>query len=681
MIKKIGVVLVSIIIFLAVYRAWFSFRVISAGDAGFFFGETINDFRFFPYLWQSGRLGQYSGLLYPFFYISLPVKVLSSLGLRWPVVERLIWYWPFLVLSLFSTAFFVKTVNPKNGFKFLAPLIYLLNSYVLMIIGGGQISIALAYSVFPLVVALFVRNILHPEKKILIVSGLGLALQFTLEPRIALLALTVSLFYAALDFRLNLIKYLKVFAIPLLVVFGVNSYWLLPLILLAKGSYDPVLASFGWVEFLSFADFPKALSLLHPNWPENLFGKTYFMRPEFLVLPILAFSSLFFVRTKANQESVLKNRQILFFALLALMGTFLAKGINPPLGGVNRWIFENLPGMNLFRDPTKFYVLIALSYSFLIPLSISEIYRRLGKAGKTFLLLVVFCLLSMIKPALWGQLGGTFKVRSVPKDYLLLKDFLNDQNDFFRTFWIPRKQRFGFNSANHPALMAQEYVTDSVCQEPLCSLGGNMSEEWGKNCLPNDRCYVRELSYFLNPKTKEVLQQMAVKYVIIPFDSEGEIFIAERQYYSPQREETEKFLDTISWLRKISLTDKIAIYEIFGPKDHFFISEPGANQIKSWQMISPTKYLVNLKIDQLPGKLIFSETYDSLWQAKIGKEILFSQKEGIFNGFVLNRQGNYQLVVEFTPQKYACWGAIVSLMTLSLIDRYLLFGRIWQTKT
>ena len=36
---------------------------------------------------------------------------------------------------------------------------------------------------------------------------------------------------------------------------------------------------------------PHALSLLHPNWPENLFGKVYFLQPEFLILPILAFSA------------------------------------------------------------------------------------------------------------------------------------------------------------------------------------------------------------------------------------------------------------------------------------------------------------------------------------------------------------------------------------------------------
>jgi len=49
--------------------------------------------------------------------------------------------------------------------------------------------------------------------------------------------------------------------------------------------------------------------------------------------------------------------------------------------------------MNLFRDPTKYYVLTALGYVFLIPFGASEMYRRLGRLKNVFLLVVVGCLL------------------------------------------------------------------------------------------------------------------------------------------------------------------------------------------------------------------------------------------------------------------------------------------------
>ena len=435
-----------------------------------------------------------------------------------------------------------------------------------------------------------------------------------------------------------------------------------------------------WVRFLSFADFSNAFSLLHPNWPENIFGKTYFMRPEFLIIPILAFVSLFFVNRLTNLQT---KKNILFFTFLALIGAFLAKGSNPPFGEVYLWLFNNFPGMNLFRDPTKFYVLVALSYSVLIPFSVTEIYKRLSAICNArrvtrylpnlFVLLVVYCLLLLVKPAILGQLGGTFKTKEVPRDYIQLKSFIENQNEFFRTFWVPKKQRFGFYANNYPAINAESFVADFVCQEPFCSLEKEMAEEWGEKCLPSDRCYVRELSYFLNPKTAEALSLMAVKYVIIPFDSENEIFIAERKYNQQQRKEVEEFLDTISWLKKIDVSNKIAVYETPRHKDHFFILDKEINPI-DWTMISPAKYGVRTSGVTQPFNLVFSETYDELWQARIGGKTITSKKFDNFNSFLISQTGDFEILVEFKPQKYVYLGGIVSIIALLFVGGYLIYS-------
>ena len=297
-----------------------------------------------------------------------------------------------------------------------------------------------------------------------------------------------------------------------------------------------------------------------------------------------------------------------------------------------------------------------------------------------FLLGVIGYLLLLIKPAILGELGGTFKTKEVPSDYLILKEFINNQGDFFRTFWVPKKQRFGFYSNNHPAISTESFVTDSICQEPFCSLKKEMAERWGKDCLPNDRCYVRELSYFLNFKTADILAQMAVKYVIVPFDSEEEIFIAEHQYNPQQREEVEEFLDTISWLKKIDVAEKIAVYELPESKDHFFgIGEEMAEV--QWQMINPTKYKVQVKNISRPFKLVFSETYDKLWQAKIDEEIISSQPYmGVLNSFLINKTGDFEVMVELAGQKYVYWGGVVSLATLLLSLGGLIYFRPRKTR-
>ncbi len=68
------------------------------------------------------------------------------------------------------------------------------------------------------------------------------------------------------------------------------------------------------VQFFSFAKLDNAIALLHPNWPENIFGKVSFFRSEFLLLPIIAFSPLLFLfRTKIKKK---EHSTVLFFILL-----------------------------------------------------------------------------------------------------------------------------------------------------------------------------------------------------------------------------------------------------------------------------------------------------------------------------------------------------------------------------
>ena len=292
-----------------------------------------------------------------------------------------------------------------------------------------------------------------------------------------------------------------------------------------------------------------------------------------------------------------------------------------------------------------------------------------------FLLAVIGSLLLLIKPAILGELGGTFKAKEVPGEYLVLKEFIANQGDFFRTFWVPKQQRFGFFSNNHPAVSAENFLTDTVCKEPFCSLKEEMPENWGEKCFPNDRCDVRELSYFLNFETADILAQMAVKYVIVPFDSEGEIFIAEHQYNPQQREEVENFLDTIPWLKKVDVADKIAVYELPEFKDHFFGIGEEIPEIR-WQMINPTNYKVQVKNTSQPFKLVFSETYDELWQAKIEEKIIPSRVYNNLNSFTVDQAGDFEMIVEFTAQKYVYWGLVVSAFTLLMSAGALVY--LWR---
>jgi hypothetical protein len=77
------------------------------------------------------------------------------------------------------------------------------------------------------------------------------------------------------------------------------------------------------------------------------------MRPEFLILPLLAYASLLFISKAIKQESKL----LLFFALLGLLGSFLAKGANDPFGFIYLWMFDHIPGFVTAADKSEVLII------------------------------------------------------------------------------------------------------------------------------------------------------------------------------------------------------------------------------------------------------------------------------------------------------------------------------------
>ena len=558
-------------------------------------------------------------------------------------------------------------------------LLYTTNTYILMVVAGGQMGIAIAYSIAPLVLTSFIkvidtilsssRNIKYQISNIkyAIIAGLVLAAQIMFDPRIAYLTIGGVVLYCVLQLvwqkatRNNPFSLFIFTVIPFGVALLLNAYWLLPIVVTNSNPVPEGFFTTESLQFFSFADFSHALGLLHPNWPENIFGKTYFLQPEFLLLPLIVFSSLLFISKIKNQRSKIQiksqkfnnlimkqfnNETILFFALLGLIGVFLAKGANPPFGEVNIWLYEHTPFMQLFRDPTKFYLLVSLSYSILIPFSLVEISEKVLSVKYKVLIpaaLFIF-LLFLIRPAILGQFGGTFAKHEVPKEYVELKNFLASQPEFFRTLWIPKQQRFTYASNTHPSIEAA----------PLFSKGNPYAPFIATNSA-------ELISFLKNSKTQKYLSSIAVKYVVVPYDSLGEFFLEDRKYNEKERITLEKSLDTIGWLKK-QKEGRITLYEVPSYEDRFILRNTGK---LSYRIISPSLYAISVStIDK--NNLIFSENFNPYWVAKINGDKISSvkTKEGL-NSFSVP-SGEYTLEVYYFPEQYYSYGRVISLVTLCI---------------
>ena len=677
--KKYAPVLMIFFLTLVVFKNWFNFGLISGGD--FLTNFDSNSASLIPFGWGkeiNGLGGSTTAYIWLHYVINLPGFFFGKiLHLNWLFIQRIAYLYPFIVASIFSSAFLVRKLFPDNKFYFFAPVVFIFNTYILMLMGGGQIFIGLSYVLVPLVlysyISLFRVNKLMSLKKIKysILTGLLLALQMMLDIRIAYVTMiAVSIYFLIIQFRVNGLTGLQVnfkyivrillnlliysFVIPIGIAFLIHAFWILPVILAHQNPVSQLGSAYsttGAVKFFSFATFENSLSLLHPNWPENIFGKIYFMRPEFLLLPILAFGSLFFIKKETKEK-----KYILFFAILGLLGAFLAKGANEPFGEIYLWLFNYIPGFIMFRDPTKWYTLVAVSYSILIPFSIWNIYGILSSKFKSqksklqfkiqkfipnlFLILISLFLILLIRPAVLGQLSGTFKPTTIPSEYIKLEKFLSSQNNFSRNLWVPALQRFGFYSNTHPAISAQAFIKETNYSQILKKL--RMSE------------------------TEKILQESSVKYVIIPYDSEGEIFLEDRKYDEKQYEQAIEEIQNIPWLKRIDGFGKIAVFEVPNPKDHFW--SPQENLRVQYRYVNPTKYILNVENAKKGDILIFSESFDKGWIAKNSEfKIQSSEFNGRFNSFILPKNGDYLLTIYYTPQDWVNIGLVISGITLGTV--------------
>ena len=517
-----------------IYLPWFGMgKTLSSGDWPYLFRETIVSLPAVP--------GNQALWLDTYYHLTAKLGV-QVLGLPWEVTEKLFWFYPFLLIAIASSFIFVHDALPDvapplihKALALVGSLIYTANSYILMIAGGGQMGVAMAYALAPAVCCIFLRLFKQPTVGLVkfVVFSLIVSAQLMFDPRVFIV--TVGGALILLLIRLSASRtigsrtdWMRV-AVLLGVAIGINAFWMVPNVLSYRSFYGAATQGDA-IGFFSFATFSNAISLLHPNWPQNIFGKIGFMRPEFLFIPMIAFASLLIIG---------KMKKSLFgFAVLALVGAFLSKGVNDPFGEVYRFLAK-IPGFMIFRDPTKFYVLIALSYAVLIPSTLLALTQKMHRrywAAPLFAFLLLWIV--MHRQAFAGVLTGTFQPRTVPPEYVRLKDYFLHVGDDFAVLWVPRIQRFGFYSDTVLPLNSQDELAD----------------------LP-----AGDLAATLATAAGEFIRREHVAFVVIPYDSEGEIFLTDRAYDHTKRLAWEKAVDGIGWLEKLvipGMTERITVYKI-----------------------------------------------------------------------------------------------------------------------
>jgi len=520
-----------------------------AGDGPFFFKEQLSTISWMPQIMDPSK--GFGVNLLPRLWLSYPfqviVKLFASFGFEWWLIEKIIWFLA-LVIGCFGMLLLARRYVGKSA-SYVSMLVYVTNTYALLLFGGGQMGVVLAYCSAPYVLWTFIRCIdkcssqASDTFRLLIqeiVCGLVFALLIIFDLRLAYLIIgAVFLYFVALvcqhmtELKLKPIRYflqtLSALVVSGIIAILLNLFWIFPMVLSGTGVSElgSEYMSPGMLNFLSVADFSHALSLLHPNWPENLFGKVYFLQPEFLFIPLVAFLALFLAHEK-------KKRHIGYFALLALIGTFFAKGVNDPFGGIFNWCFLHIPGFVMFRDPTKFYLFIAIGYAVLIPYTLERLGEKIK--NKQWLLYVLFlvCWGYTIRPLFLGQLTGNFRPQAIPPEYIKLKNLLVADQTPSRTLWMPSAEKFAYSSDIHPILSSSD--------------------------LYSNRSMAQVMELATSSAFFQTLSENGIRYVIVPSDVEGKKFMTEYKSDRTLRDHMISVLGATQLQRHVEY-EQLAVFE------------------------------------------------------------------------------------------------------------------------
>jgi FkbM family methyltransferase len=517
---------------LLVYNRWLTTTPLSAGDWTWQSPGRLQLWWPWPPVWDPtygfGLKNFAQSYEFPIFAVA---GFLTHLGLSWGLVEKLLYFWPFAVLSFVTPWALGRQLLGRSWWPLIAAVIFGSNTALLQVSTVGHSFLAMGEVLAPLVFASFIKSIRSRSLLWALVSGLLLALQSAYEFRIMYLTVLACLGYviviAVSEPSLKLIRDRAILAgASLLTLAGCESYWALPLFTY-HGDYGLNLPATPWLAFMTLF---HGLAGVDPFWtwgPPTWF-QTVQSNPIFLLLPLLAFLPLVARRVTA---------EILWLTMVALGSAFLIKQTNPPFGEVYSWMFQHVPGWNMFREASKLYFLVAVAYSILVAFWLRHIStlrtrslwrKRAGivTAVVSGMALGVLMVASLI-PVATGAIGSTTRPTDEPASFSAFRTILENDHSSGSVLWFggPWAQaRPGVPDLSVPnGLPLGHGFSPASARHPVVELFG-MREPLTAFCQDKSEAYC----YLSDPLFPYLVHRVGATYIVSPTGPQTESLLTGR---------------------------------------------------------------------------------------------------------------------------------------------------------
>lgn len=500
------------------------------GDAPHLIVLELRELLSEPVAWNyQGGLGQFNNFVW-IWPIMLIIGVLGSIfSLSSDLIVLFIFYMPSLVFCVWGIFSLSKYLGFSRKVSFLATLLYIFNTYYLLLVDGGQVGVSLAYGFLPLSVYVIKRYLDKPDFRIFILALLTGFSMSVFDPRFFIIMI-FFLFLWQMFVRPKSILYLAVFV---LINIALQAYWIIPFLKVESGLF---VSSLNEINFLSLKN---VLSLYQPHWPNNIFGVLQKEPFYFYLFPVFILGSFL---------AGFRDKRIRIFGFIFILFVFLAKGNSPPLGILYNFIVDKIPFGFSFRDSSKFFAVVILMSAFLI----GSLAERFKTKFDIVSLIIYFFILFSVKEVFSNNLNFMLSENRLSLQTELIANNLSGEG-LLRSAWFPERHPMAYDTFGKPAIDAV-----SLVDLPFFSQ---------MNVGTSDR-----FNYLNNPYFLEGYKFYGIKYLLLSGNKRKNLFTDE---------------ETANWDRVVSLLSKnpdlvkedwglpFPVYKIEGVRDRIF----GANKL------------------------------------------------------------------------------------------------------
>ena len=514
-IPKIAYLILLFLIMVITRLDWFNpTSILYSGDWQFRYDYFVQQNWKSWLTWTSfDNVGSYNVQLYNYPIRGVLWSIITLLGFSYDFAVKVSILWPMSIISFFGTFLLGRRFFKNNLFAFVSTLFYNSTTYFL-IMQTRHLFIAIIYAFLPFYVYLFDRSLRKNRLVDWLIFSLFFSIGIFYELRMMFITVFVLFLYFLFNFKYGnweknkdyYLEFFKNVIISGFVVFFVNLFWILPLILIKDNNLEDTAGRpiFGDHLFT----MKQAIAIFRWSWTGGFEDRGFSIQPiepYLFIPPIIAFIGFFSIGTFGLKY---KHKQyFLFGSIITVIGIFLTKQSDRPLEWFYKWAYENLPGFEVFREASKFYTITALGYFSLIGLTLSFLYKNLRSKSKLIVNIVAFVLIITsflnFKPFITKEIDSLFVSREVPEDYQKLADYLESQDDDFKVAWIPHAMVYGYynwNKSRHSFIYFPKNGWDHLDYSDLAN-------KETKDAI---------LDIIEKPYSNNIFDNLNIKYIVLP---------------------------------------------------------------------------------------------------------------------------------------------------------------------